>query len=329
MHAHRLALAAAFSLVLATGATASGNRADGDTLRADLVRQIVMKWSGHVAQHYPVEPRAWAKEMGPAFAEASMEELQAAAEAQTFNDMNRVLLGQEPRDATNALGDSAADLVFVPVAPCRLFDTRLAGGAIAANTSRDFDVNVNSTFASQGGSNTDCGVGSDGSFAAAVINLTVVTPNAAGYITAYPLGAPQPLAASLNYTAGAIVGNEVVVKLDQGASAAELSVYTFAQTHLVGDIVGYFATPRATALQCQEKTSSVATIAAGGLGTATTPACDAGYSFTGGGCSSSSFDGRVVTTRTLVDRHFCAFRNEGAGAVDGIAYSRCCRVPGR
>lgn len=43
----------------------------------------------------------------------------------------------------------------------------------------------------------------------------------------------------VNYTAGAIVGNDTVVKLNQGASLNELSVYSSANTHLVGDIVGY------------------------------------------------------------------------------------------
>ena len=52
-------------------------------------------------------------------------------------------------------------------------------------------------------------------------------------------------------------------------------------------------------------------------------------SITGGGCSSSNFDGRVVTSRTLTTSHFCASRNEGAGTMDGVAYARCCRIPGR
>lgn len=329
MNAKRLALVAALSMTVVAAATASAPRADGEPVREELARQIVSKWSGHVREHYPVGPDAWAVEMAPAFADASLEELQAAAAATSFKDMNRMLLGQEPRDATNALGDPDSDLVFIPVTPCRLFDTRLAGGAIAANSVRNFDINVASSFASQGGEGNDCGVGSDGSFAAAVINLTVVTPTIAGYITAYPLGAAQPLAATVNYVAGDIVGNEVIVKLDQGAAAAELSVYSFAQTHLVGDIVGYFATPRATPIQCQEVSAATSSIAAGATGTVSSPACAAGYTITGGGCSSTTFDGRVVTTRTFLTGHFCAFRNEGGGTMIGTAYANCCRVPGR
>lgn len=327
MNRKPLALAAALCLLLA--ATAGQAQSGDESLRESLARQIVDKWSGHVDRHFAIGAEAWAAEMAPAFAEATPAELQAAAGAHRFDDMNRILLGESPRDATEALGDAAADLVFVPVAPCRILDTRLVGGPIAANSARDFDISSVISYAYQGGEDGDCGVGLVGSFAAAVINFTVVAPSAAGYLTAYPRGAARPLASSLNYAAGQVVGNEVIVKLEQGYALNDITVYSFAQSHVVGDVVGYFAAPRATALQCQEKTASAVTIPAGTIGTATTPVCDAGYTITGGGCSSSTFDGRVVTTRTLANSHFCAFRNEGAGSMDGIAYSRCCRVPGR
>ncbi|HEX4853966.1 hypothetical protein [Arenimonas sp.] len=326
---NRTPLALAAALCLLHAAAAAQAPSGDESLRESLARQIVDKWSGHVDRHFAIGVDTWAAEMAPAFADATPGELQAAAGARSFGDMNRILLGESPRDATEALGDAAADLVFVPVAPCRILDTRLAGGPIAANSARDFDISTVISYAYQGGEDGDCGVGLAGSFAAAVINFTVVAPGAAGYLTAYPRGAARPLAASLNYAAGQVVGNEVIVKLEQGYSINDITVYSFAQTHVVGDVVGYFAAPRATALQCQEKTATTASILAGTSGAVSTPACDAGYTITGGGCSSSSFDGRLVTTRTLASTHFCAFRNEGAGTMEGIAYSRCCRIPGR
>ena len=60
-----------------------------------------------------------------------------------------------------ALGDANADLTYTPVTPCRLVDTRVVGGPIATNASRDFKVwvNVNSGgFTAQGGEATDCNV---------------------------------------------------------------------------------------------------------------------------------------------------------------------------
>lgn len=316
--------------------------------RGELVHRIVMKWGNYIQEAYRADVREWAREMGPIFANASLDSLQRAADARNFDDMNDAFLDSKERSSialnalvngsgrsvSNKLGDVAGDLVFVPIAPCRIIDTRVAGGTIAANAIRDFDITGVSNYSFQGGDSTNCsGAGAAGSFAAAAINFTVVTPSAAGYITAFPFATTQPLAATVNYSAGDIRGNYAVVKLDQSAATNELSVYSFATTHLVADLVGYYIAPQPTELECVEKVSAGTTIAAGSFGTQQTASCDAGYTITGGGCSMSNFDGRVVTTRSIASgssqTHFCAFRNEGAGTVEGIAYSRCCRTPGR
>lgn len=318
------------------------------TPRGELVHRIVMKWGGHVQEAYGADVRRWAMDMVPVFSNASFENLKRAAAARSFEAMNDAFLDSMNnnaiaqntlvvgggRVAAKALGDADSDLVFVPVTPCRILDTRVAGGAIGGNSTRHFDITSISSYSGQGGDTGNCnGVGAAGAFAAAAINFTVVTPSAAGYITAFPYLGTQPLAATLNYGAGDIRGNFAIVKLDQGASADEMSVYTFAQTHLVADIVGYFIRPQVAELDCVEKLSSGVTIPAGSFGTQQTASCDAGYSITGGGCSMSNFDGRVVTTRTIASggsqTHFCAFRNEGSISVDGLAYARCCRTPGR
>lgn len=321
-----LALAAA--IALASGAS-TGASAQGGPTREGLVRQIVARWSGHVDRHYGIGAEAWATEMAPAFADASLQELRAAAAADDFEDMNTLVLGMVPRDATHALGDETADLVYIPVTPCRLFDTRVAGGAIAAGTVRDFGVTDLPSYAFQGGDAGDCGVGLDGSVAAAVVNFTAVRPDAAGYLTAFPFQAPQPLASSLNYEAGAIVGNEIAVRLGPGTASSGFAVFSYARTHLVGDIVGYYAAPRATALDCVEMTSETRTVEAGGRLGVSSPSCAAGYVITGGSCSSTTWDANIVVSRIQGDQQFCAYRNDGAVSINIRAYARCCRVPGR
>lgn len=321
-----MTLAAALALGAATSA---GTWAEEGPSREDLARGIVDRWSSHVRDTYPIGVAGWSVEMAPVFAEASLEELRAAAAATTFEDMNTRLLGLPPRDGTRALGDAAQDLVFVPVTPCRLIDTRVAGGRIAANSTRSFDVSVAGSYASQGGEASDCGLAAGGSFAAAVINFTVVNPSAAGFITAYPLNAPQPLASSLNYAAGDVVGNEVVVKLDLGVATAEMNVYSFAQTHLVADIVGYFAPPVATPLQCVD-TTITQVIQQNAGANFYTPSCPAGYTITGGGCTSNSYATRLVSFKTEAgtNNQFCSYYNE-ALTTEVMGYARCCRIPGR
>lgn len=335
LFATSLAMAvSAFSFCMDAAAAEGKPRSE----RGRLVHQIVMKWGNHVQEAYRVDVRNWTGAMAPTFAKAKIDTLQRAADASTFDAMNDLLLADgnvpvsavasngKPMITARSLGDASTDLVFVPISPCRLFDTRVAGGAIAANTVRSFDVTAVSDYSFQGGSASNCnGVGAAGSFAAAAINFTVVTPSGAGYITAFPFGGTQPLAATVNYTAGSIVGNLATVALDQGASANEVSVYTFAQTHVVGDIVGYFINPQPTALQCVEVDGTPLNLAAGAAGNAFAGACAAGYTAVETQCRPSIFGMRVAGSWTS----HCNMVNDSASAGTVTATARCCRVPGR
>jgi hypothetical protein len=335
------------SLSISMDAEAAGKSQRGP--RGELVHRIVMKWGNYVQEAYHADVRGWASDMVPVFSKASLDTLNRAANAPNFELMNDAFLvddqgntvhtnllnavntGAAGRVSSRLLGEITNDLVFVPITPCRIIDTRVAGGQIAANTVRSFDVTAVSDYAFQGGEASNCsGAGAAGSFAAAAINFTVVTPAAAGYITAFPFLGTQPLASTVNYTAGSIVGNYTVVKLDQGASANELSVYSFAQTHLVADLVGYFINPVLGDLDCLETFSSNITVNANSTGTGSSPACAAGYTIISGGCTMSTFDGRIVSSRSFPNSntHFCAFRNENASASNtGVAYGRCCKLP--
>ena len=264
--------------------------------RAQWVYRIVAKWGGHVQEAYRVDPRRWAESMGPVFARAPLSSLRAAAEAKGFAAMNDALLAtSSPAGITatrtkptgKALGDPGQDLDYVPVTPCRILDTRIVGGPIPANSFRDFDITDVVRFAPQGGDTSNCNVGDKGSFAAAALNITVVSPSAAGYITAFPYLASQPTAATLNYAAGDIRNGLAIVRLDQSAATYEFSVYSFAQTHLVADVVGYFREPVATALDCYNTPESQYSIP----NSATTifvsgSSCLTGYSAVSGGCKS-------------------------------------------
>lgn len=229
------------------------------------------------------------------------------------------------------VGNTTADLVFTPVTPCRIVDTRVAGGILAANSTRSFDITAVTDYSFQGGDSTNCGgAGTAGSFAAALLNVTVVSTTA-GYLTIYPFLGTQPLASALNFNANDIRGNSSVFKLDQGASANELSIFTTGQTHIIIDIMGYYSPPLAAIPDCVETVSANITVNAGTTGTGSSPACAAGYRIMSGGCTMSTFDGRIVSSRIFTNSNtqFCAFRNEGAAANTGVVYGNCCRIPGR
>jgi CSLREA domain-containing protein len=70
-------------------------------------------------------------------------------------------------------------------------------------------------------------------------NATVVTPNAAGFLTLWPSTALRPLVATANYNAGDIGNRHFIVGLGAGDGAFKL--FSSATSHLVVDLSGYFA----------------------------------------------------------------------------------------
>ena len=143
------------------------------------------------------------------------------------------------------LGDASADLVYTPIAPCRIIDTRLAGGTLAAGSPRSFYAAGSFGFAGQGGNPAGCGLPL-GPATAAVINFVAVNPGGAGNLRAWAYGGTTPNASIVNYAAvGMNIANAVVVPLcDAGPSScvpADIVVQAdVSPAHLVADVTGYF-----------------------------------------------------------------------------------------
>ncbi len=122
-----------------------------------------------------------------------------------------------------------AGLQFVPVAPCRIADTRGLPGpfgspSMAADSSRSFAI-------PQGG----CGIPSTAQ--AYSLNVTVVPQGPLYYLTLWPTGQAQPAVSTLNSWDGSTVANASVVPA--GTDGA-VSVYVPNATDLILDINGYF-----------------------------------------------------------------------------------------
>jgi len=314
--------------------------------RGQLTRQFVNKWGNYVQRVYNVPVGTWSQRMVSNFVSADASNFRNALKRDTFEGAMAELTGTGHRlsdeavitkfasvnasssksQSTVKLGELNRDLVYTPVAPCRILDTRnVAAGAIAANSTRNFVAFGVSSFASQGGSATNCGVNPLAATAVAV-NLTAVTPATAGFATAYPFGSTRPVAASINYAAGAIVNNALIVQTPNPIAAFDFTVYTFAQSHYVADIVGYFAPPVATALQCvQTDKAIVEDVVAGGTANANAPLCADGYTQTATNCETSSWLMPIVFSNAGT----CSARNNDAVPQDLRASRTCCRVPGR
>ncbi len=122
-------------------------------------------------------------------------------------------------------GSPATGLHFVPVAPCRLADTRYTS-IIAGDSSSDFAV-----------PQLGCGIPSTAQ--AYSLNITAVPSGYLGYLTIWPSGQPQPNASTLNSWQGIVVANAVIVPA--GANGA-VSVYVSNDSDVILDINGYFDT---------------------------------------------------------------------------------------
>ena len=126
--------------------------------------------------------------------------------------------------------------VFVPIAPCRLFDTRT--GAANVGT-RSAPLGPGETFTQPvRGTNGLCTIPGDAT--AVAMNVTTVNGTAASYLTIYPSDVGQPLASNLNWVAGA---PPTPNKVDVGLAAdGSIALYNFAgSVDVVADVVGYYS----------------------------------------------------------------------------------------
>lgn len=127
--------------------------------------------------------------------------------------------------------NSASDLVFYPVTPCRVVDSRLLAAPLSpppfqGGTARRVTI---------GGG--PCGIPTSAS--AYSLNFTVVVPQggALSYLTAYPAGIQRPNVSTLNAYNGGVVANAAIVPAGNGA----IDVFVTETTDVIIDINGYFA----------------------------------------------------------------------------------------
>ncbi len=262
------------------------------------------------------------------------ENLLAAGDASSYPALMTVLATGQAQPTiegpiSSSLGQGFQDLVYTPVTPCRIVDTRLAvEGSLAAGIARTFDVD-SSNLAQQGGSATGCGLPLA---VAQAVTMTIVAvqPAARGHLIAWGLG-PQPTTSSvLNYAAGDVIANTAIIPVVPGGGN-DFTLFSRATTHVVVDVLGYFAASNATRLDCVIA-SEVAAVPVNEL-TAIDAICPAGRTATGGGYdtaeSTIAFPGLFMTSTPLGNGWRTLVENHTGGPRSIQTFARCCRVPGR
>jgi hypothetical protein len=149
-----------------------------------------------------------------------------------------------PNPEPKAIGDSASDLVYTPVEPCRIVDTQFGGGAIAAGSARSFLVTGAAGFGAQGGNASGCGIPDD-----ATGRCRICRGEPAGADICRPTpqrGAGRSDRPVINYSAagGLNIANGVVQPICNSAMTTctyDLIVRANVSTaELVVDVLGYF-----------------------------------------------------------------------------------------
>lgn len=157
-----------------------------------------------------------------------------------------------PRD----IGGGVTESKFIPVEPCRIYDSRNGAGRspVGAGTFRILKVrgpeDIPGQFAAQGGKAGGCGISPHATSVEATI--TAVAPAGTGYIRAWPSGRPEPMATFLNYVRGfhpTNTGTITICNVGCGI-ASDMRVKAFgAATHVVIDVQGYTIKPLAAVVQ--------------------------------------------------------------------------------
>src|SRR4028118_856185 len=145
----------------------------------------------------PVEAAAVAEEARKIARRLSDEQLRAIAEGE---EVQQTIAPSLRSVSEAALGSATSELVFVPLAPCRIIDTRKSQGPIPAGQTRSFQVAGITEFGPQGGTIGGCGVppgGAEPVAAAVMLNIVAIDVAGKGNLAAWAYGHPQALASSI------------------------------------------------------------------------------------------------------------------------------------
>lgn len=216
----------------------------------------------------PVERAAIDKDARQIAASLTAEQLGAIAGGEDVEQVIEAQGGLRPVAAA-ALGDFTRELVFVPLPPCRIIDTRVPGQALQPAQIREFKVAGTSGFSAQGGNSTGCGVpagAANPNAPAVVVNVIAVNPPGSGFIRAWATGTPMPSTSVVNFAnvPGLAIANGIIVSIN-GTSLASSDLTVLAEgspVHFVVDVTGYFT--RFPVEQVEAGAKSITVISDGG-----------------------------------------------------------------
>lgn len=155
----------------------------------------------------------------------------------------------------------AAPLSYHPITPCRILDTRNAGGggAIGAGATKTYLAHA-TNFSVQGGSASDCGLPSSfqatdtlgnkqNRVKAIAVNVTVTAGTGSGYMYGFPSNGAA-VSSVINFNSGVTIANMVILQICDEIGPAPCSsgdisfkMSPSASRQVILDVLGYFTEP--------------------------------------------------------------------------------------
>lgn len=321
--------------------------------REALTAGIIARFSPDIARGTAGDAQAWAAAFRRQAAAAEPENLLRASAMPNVSAMLAALHGEPVEGRTmlallksggaehgKALGDALADTVYTPLPKgrCRVADSRALGMTLLPGIPLRVRIEGLASYAAQGGSGSAAGNGSAAcgippGVAAYVLNASVGPAlGLRGTVGIAAEGVPPLQGQLVHFPAAAAAANEIIVQPCAGC-AGELALEASVPAHAQLDVVGYFAAPQATPLECVNAMPRNDRVL--GFDTLGGSSCRAGFTAVGGSCSagSSAFFLRLVESRTIMGAfHTCTWIKDDLDdptVTAATVTTICCRVPGR
>ena len=147
---------------------------------------------------------------------------------------------QDTAAVTPVFQPSPVAQTFVPINPCRIVNTSLSGGKVAARTTRSFYVSGGPNVQAQGGHSGGCSA-IPATATAVAVTMSAINVKATGWLTAWPAGLPRPTAYALRFAFDKVSSTGLTVEITPGTGPG-LSVYADAAKglDLIVDVTGYY-----------------------------------------------------------------------------------------
>jgi len=225
-----------------------------------------------------------------------------------------------------ALNSGTYDLVYVPITPCRVVDSRAAGAPIPANTVMSYFYSTGNTGSGACSVTGQIPSYASNSVAAFAANITLDETGLTGFavgsfLKVYPEGG-STTTSFMNFGPNQVIANAGIVTVNPGN--AQFSVVANAPAQVIVDTYGVFIEPEATALDCITTAVTSVVIGATQHNFATAPACATGYTGVALYCRMAF---QADTLAASSGRSCSGTSTNPASTIE--ASQRCCRIPGR